>query len=251
MRIKCLSCEALARLAYLSAARSPHVVDVELVARGLHNRPGDLRSLLQEHIDAAQGRGYDAITLVYGLCGQATVGLAARDVPVVIPRAHDCITLFLGGRERYRQQFESYPGTFWYAQDYLERDDGSGSALSMGSVADEDLQAEYEKYVLKYGKDNADYLMEVMGAWQSHYRRAVYIEMGVGDPRGGEDVQVRARTEAARRGWSFERVSGDMVLVRRLLAGEWGPEPGGDFLVLQPGQRLRMTYEESIMEPEA
>ena len=32
------------------------------------------------------------------------------------------------------------------------------------------------RWVKKYGKKNADYLMEVMGAWRQHYDRAAYIE---------------------------------------------------------------------------
>jgi len=248
MRLKCLTCEALARPVYLSAARSTHIVDVELVARGLHNRPSGLREMLQSHIDALPERLYDAVVLVYGLCGQATVGLQARAVPVVIPRAHDCITLFLGGRERYRRHFEDHPGTYWYVQDYIERDDGSSSALSMGSAADADLQAEYEGYVARFGKDNADYLMEVMGAWQSHYNRAAYVDMGVAD---GSGVEARARAEAERRGWTFERVTGDLVLIRRLLQADWGAGEDDDFLVLEPGQRLGMTADERIMRAEA
>ena len=36
----------------------------------------------------------------------------------------------------------------------------------------------YDTYVAKYGKDNADYLMEAMGEWGKHYDRAVFIDMG-------------------------------------------------------------------------
>ena len=122
MWLKCITCEALARPVYLCAARSPHIVDVELLQRGLHNQPADLRTRLQALIDVAQSRSYDAVLLAYGLCGQATAGLIARNVPLVIPRAHDCITLFLGSRLRYRDQFENYPGTYWYSQDYIERE---------------------------------------------------------------------------------------------------------------------------------
>ena len=248
MRLKCLTCEALARPVYLSAARSPHVVDVELVARGLHNRPASLRGLLQQHLDTLPAGRYDAVVLAYGLCGQATVGLQARDVPVVIPRAHDCITLFLGSRERYRQHFEAHPGTFWYVQDYIERDDGSSSALSMGSAADADLQAEYETYVARYGKDNADYLMAVMGAWQSHYDRAVFIDMEVAN---GTAIAARAQAEAVRRGWTFERVAGNLMLIRRLLAADWGSDAAaGDFLMLRPGERLGMVADDRVMRAE-
>ncbi len=102
MRLKCLSCEALARMVYLCAAQSPHLVDVEMFKLGLHNRPGDLRERLQAAVDAVPAGEYDAIVLGYGVCGQATVGLAARHTPLVIPRAHDCITLYLGDRQRLR-----------------------------------------------------------------------------------------------------------------------------------------------------
>jgi hypothetical protein len=217
---------------------------VKLVQRGLHNRPGALREHLQGLIDGLEGQHYDAIVLGYGLCGQATAGLAARSLPLVLPRAHDCITLFLGSGERYREQFTQHPGTFWYAQDYIERDDGSGSALAMGSGTDTDLQAVYESYVAKYGKDNADYLVEVMGAWQSHYQRAAYIDMGL----GGTGVEARAQAEAARRGWAFERLSGDLVLFRRLLFGEWGGEADKQFLVVSPGQSVVMTHDDRIIE---
>jgi hypothetical protein len=247
MHLFCLSCEVLARPLYLCAARSPHIVDIELIRKGLHNDPADLRARLQGHVDAlaahngAAGRSrYDAVVMGYGLCGQATAGLTARDVPVVIPRAHDCITLFLGSRARYQYQFESFPGTYWYAQDYIERDDGNGGTLSLGSASDTTLNMEYDALVRKYGKDNADYLMEVMGAWQKHYQRAAYIDMGIGN---GAEVEARAQAEAARRGWTFDRVAGDLVLLRRLLAGDWAD----DFLVLQPGEQVKMTYDERVI----
>lgn len=240
MKLKCLACDVLARPLYLSAAHSPHIVDIELFPRGLHNTPDILRARLQERIDSAADQGYDAVVMAYGLCGQATAGLTARDKPVVVPRAHDCITIFLGSRERYDVQFEQQPGTYWYALDYVERDDGTGGNMGMGAGTGTQGQAVYEEYVEKYGKDNADYLMQVMGEWQAHYKRAAYIDMGVGD---GSQVENIARSDASQRGWIFEKVSGDMVLVRRLLFGDWER----DFLILEPGQSLKMTYDENVI----
>jgi hypothetical protein len=240
MKLKCLGCDALARIVYFCAAQSPHIVDVELFRLGLHIQPSDLRSRLQEQIDAANGQEYDTIVLAYGLCGQATAGLTARDIPIVIPRAHDCISLFLGSRERYQDQFENKPGTYWYVQDYIERADTKGTALSLGSAVGVDMQAVYDEYVQKYGKDNADYLMEVMGAWQSHYKRAVYIDMGIGN---GSTAEQQAQHEAARRGWTYEQMTGDFCLIRRLLAGDWD----ADFLRLEPGQQITMTYDDQVI----
>ena len=238
MYLKCLTCEVLARPVYLCAAYSPNIVDVELYPRGLHNDPSDLRTRLQEQIDNTEG--YEAVVLAYGLCGQGTAGLMARNIPLVIPRAHDCITLFLGSRQRYLDQFTNHPGTYWYTQDYVERDDGSGGVLSVGSGSDLEIQTVYNDYVLKYGKDNADYLMEVMGAWQSHYRRAVYIDMGIGE---GKLAESEAQTEATRRGWTFEGITGDRNLIRRLVDGDWE----NDFLVVQPGHQIKTTYDDEII----
>lgn len=243
MWIKCITCEALARPVYFSAALSTHTVDVELLRRGLHNQPAGLRRTLQAAVDACEGRPYQAVALAYGLCGKAIDGLQARSLPLVIPRAHDCITLFLGSRERYQQQFESCPGTYWYSQDYIERDDGSGTALSMGSGINADLDSEYDKYVQKFGRENADYLMQVMGAWQKHYQRAVYIDLGLA---AAADMEDKARAEAEQRSWRFERLQGDIILIRRLLQGEWDH----DFLIVPPGQTVRMTLDSDIIRAE-
>jgi hypothetical protein len=240
MWFKCISCEVLARMVYYQAALSPHIIDVSLIRRGLHNQPVELRSYLQSMIDDAENSKYDAILLAYGLCGQATAGLVSRHRPLVIPRAHDCITLFLGSRQRYNEQFSQEPGTYWYAQDYIERDDGTNGSLALGSGTQERIQDQYQEFIEKYGKDNADYLMEVMGTWQQHYQRAVYIDVGIGD---GEQVEKRAHEEAKRRGWTFEKMQGDFTLVKRLLYGEWEK----DYLVLQPGEAIQMTYDENII----
>lgn len=246
MKLHCISCETLTRVVYHGAALSPHSVDITLLPVGLHDHPDGLRAHLQEAVDhasygAASGGSCEAIVLGYGLCGRALAGLTARGVPLVLPRAHDCITLFLGSRRRYQQQFESVPGTYWYAQDYIERGRESGS-FGMGAQTAGDLQAMYEKYLQKYGKARADRLMEAMGALQQHYQRAVYLDTGLGD---GAAVEAEARAEAARRGWVFERLQCDLTLMARLLSGEWNS--GNDFLIVPPGQRVEMSYDESIV----
>jgi hypothetical protein len=247
MRFHCLTCEALARPVYWCAATSPNIIDVDLVRRGLHDRPTDLRSQLQSMIDTSPAGKYDAVLLAYGLCGQATAGLRAGAIPLVIPRAHDCITLFLGSRQRYQQQFSDNPGTYWYSADYIERKDGSTSSLAMGSGLTSDLEAQYATYVEKYGQDNADYLMSIMGAWQQHYNRAAYIDLGIGD---SSPVETQAKEEAGRRGWNFERLQGDIGLIRRLLDGDWGAETESDFLVVPPGKRIVMSVSENVVSIE-
>jgi len=239
--LKLIACEILAREICAMVASSTNRIDVEFMPKGLHDIGQEgMVARLTKVLDQADGGGYDAVLFGYGLCGNGLVGLSARSTKLVLPRAHDCITLFLGDRARYKDEFENRPGTYWYTLDYIERKDSDGTTLSLGSGLDTDINAVYDEYVEKYGVGNADYLMEVMGAWQSHYQRAVFIDMGVGD---GAAVEAVAQSEATRRGWIFERVAGDLVLIRRLLAGDWGT----DFLSLEPGQQITMTYDDNVV----
>ena len=244
MRIRAITCEVLARVVYKQAALAPHVVDVELLAQALHDdKPASRLSRLQGAIDATSASKYQAIALAYGLCNLALEGLQARDLPVAVARAHDCITLYLGSRRRYDAEFTATPGTFYYSDDYMERQaqvGTNGRRLSMGVVSTLDQDQDYEYFVAKFGEDNAAYLMEVLGQWHKHYKRAGYLETGLG--KSGQWREL-AMHDAQHYGWRFEQLDGDPTLIRKLLAAEWDD----DFLVLQPGQRIVATHDEHII----
>lgn len=242
MRYRAIFCEVLARQAYYVAAFSPHVVDIELIAKGLHNEPDVLRAELQRRLDALEPGKYDAVLLGYGLCSNSIVGLVSAHTRMVVPRAHDCITLYLGSAERYAEEFRRVPGTYWYTPDYIERSTESSNIVALGSDAEDDkMSATYREYVEKYGQDNADYLMEVMGAWRKHYSRAAYIEtQEVKLP----DYTAKVRDLAERRGWTFEQMMGSLIILRDLLEGRWDEER---FLIIPPGRSIMPTYDARII----
>jgi hypothetical protein len=241
----CIACEVLARPVYLSAARSPHIVDVILIERGLHNEPGKLKTGIQDKINSADGRGYDAILLGYGLCGNGTAGLQTCSAPMTIPRVHDCLSLLLGNTQRYLEEFENNPGTYWYSQDFIERADTSGKFATMGLINDDDLSKQYESFFEKYGKENADYLMEVMGGWKSHYQRAAFIDTGINQI---ETLHDKVRLDAEKQGWLFSTLAGDLILIRQLLNGEW---PSANFIVVPPNHKVGLTYDHKIFKCDA
>jgi hypothetical protein len=234
-RYMALTCEALARSIYSLSAETNHIITTQLFRQGLHNRPKNLRSVLQEEIDRVEADIYDAILLVYGMCGTSTIGLTARHTPLVIPRAHDCITLYLGSRERYNAEFNRHPGTYWYSVDYMERTE-PGASVALGAAGIEDQEAQYEQYVAKFGKETADMLMEEMRKWSQHYTRAAFIDTGLGDTQPYEKL---ARDKADREGWVFERMQGSRRLLTSLISGEWSED---DFLVVPPGHTIRQDY---------
>ena len=181
-RYLCIACEVLARPLYQIAATSPNTIDIQLVKRSLHDEPNKMRAKLQKKIDLMENRNYEAVLLGYGLCGNGTVGLQARGLPLVIPRVHDCIALLLGDPKRYMDEFEKNPGTYWYSQDFAERADHSGKFSSQGPISDEALAKQYDAFLIQYGKENADYLIETLGAWQKRYTRAAFIDVGIVSP---------------------------------------------------------------------
>jgi hypothetical protein len=43
--------------------------------------------------------------------------------------------------------------------------------------------------------------------------------------------------------WMFEHMAGNLVLIKRMLDGDWG----GDFLALEPGQQIAMSYDDDVI----
>lgn len=243
MRLQLITCDMLMVPVEHLAASSPHEVIVSDLAASLHVDPLPLRDRIQEEIDRVEAADpdADAILLGYGLCGGAVAGLIARTRPLVLPRAHDCATIFLGSRERYEQEHAASPGTYWFTEDNVKR----GNALTGWQLGDssrsDGVNATYQMYIEKYGQENADYLMEAMGEWQSHYERGAFLETGLATD---DEAQQQARQETELRGWRFESVLSDLGLIDRLLDGEWDD----DFLVVRPGEKLVMSYDADVMK---
>jgi hypothetical protein len=224
-RLQLIACKVLQREAYFCAARSRNVVDIVLMQQGLHDEPDRLRREVQKALERTQdiqGRPYDASLLGYGLCSNGVVGLGA-EIPIVVPRAHDCITVLLGSKERYQEYFDSHRGVYWYSPGWIE----SGKQPSQ-----ERCEKLLEGYTRKYGEDNARYLMEVEQTWMKEYNWATYLDWGLVAADG-----YKAFTEecAAFLRWNYDELTGDAGLMQRFVDGVWNQE---EFLVVPPGRRI-------------
>lgn len=243
MRLQLIVCDMLMLPVEHLAEQSPHELVLTDLSASLHVEPLPLRDRIQEEIDRieAEDAAADAIILGYGLCGGATAGLVSRTKPLVVPRAHDCATIFLGSRERYQQEHEATPGTYWFTEDNVKRGNALKGWLLGDASRSDDVQAQYEEYVEKYGRENADYLMEALGEWQSHYERGAFLETGLA---ADGTAREKARQESELRGWRFESILSDLTLIERLVNGEWDD----DFLVVQPGETLAMSYDDGVIK---
>ena len=172
MFLKVIACEIAFRELCYAAARSTNLIDFEFLTQGYHDIPGTGRTEIQKRIDAVPAGKYEAIVLGYGLCSNILTGLTTAHTPLVIPRAHDCITFFLGSKERYQEFFNAHPGTYYYTAGWLECAKRRGSTgpvwggAQLPASANAGLQATYEQWVQKYGEDQAKYLLEEMSRWK-------------------------------------------------------------------------------------
>jgi hypothetical protein len=213
------------REAYFCAARSANLVDIVFMPQGLHNEPGKLRAEVQKELDKAKDskdRPYDAALLGYGLCSNGIVGLSAS-IPIIVPRGHDCITLLLGSKEKYKEYFEGHRGVYWYSPGWIEEGDQPGKERY------ERLLTEYRQ---KYGDDNAEYLMKTEEGWMDEYSRATYVDWGLAD---NEKYKQFTKDCARYLNWNYDEITGDPGLMQALVDGCWAAER---FLTVQPGQKI-------------
>jgi hypothetical protein len=233
-RYKLISCEIFSRLVYSSAANTHNILDTEFTELRSHVKPDELRHEIQDIIDRASEK-YDAILLGYGLCGNSVSGLKSRSIPLVIPRAHDCCTIFLGSRAAFLEHFGETPSAQWSSYCYYERLGGWYQGGAMGMTRDEE-DVYYKELVEKYGEDNADYIIDMMGT-KNEVDFLTYIEL-----EGFEDTDIREsfREHAKKLGKQTRFIKGSTRLIDALVNGEWNSE---EFLIVPPGAEIKPTYD--------
>jgi N-methylhydantoinase A/oxoprolinase/acetone carboxylase beta subunit len=229
-RIGLIACGVLAIDLKRIAAKLGIDIYAVYLQGGLHNNPSLLREKLQAAIDEmSQVEGLDRIVIGYGLCGNGAVGIHSAGVPLVIPRVHDCIALFLGSDEKYKQQFAKYPGTYyisagWYEEKVHPQDKNTGGAFINGKATS------YEQMLKDYGQEKAKEVKDFLSSWQKNYQRAVFINT---DAPWSKKYEEHAQNLAGAYGWKYERIEGDSELLEKSLLAK---ETTDDVLVVAPEQ---------------
>jgi hypothetical protein len=236
MHLKLIACEVFTREICFCMADTPHAIDVEFTAIASHDHPQTLRNLLQDKIDAADanGRGYDAILLCLGLCGNATAGLKSRSTQLVMPRAHDCATILLGSKKLFKKHFERMPSQPYTSRGHMERN----CECDMRSLWTKDAQTQKAEYAKRYGEDNAAAIYDVMNPHVTHGKESRVVYIDIAQTRSSECLAA-AQDKAAKDGAGFVRLKGGLHLVRNLMSGNWYPD---DFLVVKPGMTVAAEY---------
>jgi hypothetical protein len=246
MNLRLISCEVFYREMCTAIARSPNQVDVSFLPKGLHDIGcAGMLARVQAALNEVDESKYEAILFGYGLCNNGLNGLTARTIPIVVPRAHDCITLFLGSKERYTDYFTNNPGVYFKTTGWIDRGNSADGELNQLSIQHKSgMDRTYQELVEKYGEDNAKFLYEELCQHAKNYGQFTFIEMGI-EPN--DSWEKKTIEDAKARGWKFEKVKGDMTMIQRLVDGQWDDR---EFLVVPPGHKVVARYNDGIIETE-
>jgi hypothetical protein len=245
MYLRVIACEVAFREICQLVAVTRNVVDLDFLTQGHHDHPALGQAEIQRRIDTVPAGKYDALLLGYGLCSNILVGLRSAHTRLVVPRAHDCITFFLGSKERYQDCFTQRPGTYYFTSGWLELRQRRGGEPGFGGFmpahSGAGMQQNYAQWVAKYGEEQAKYLAEVIGQWEANYSHGALIDFDFARPLG---LREQVQKTCAEKGWQYEELEGDLSLLRRWIEADWDPK---DFLVVPPGRKIVATFDERII----
>jgi hypothetical protein len=190
MRLKAIICQVLSREFEQAIARSPHSIELEILPMGLHDYGVAMRPRIQQQIDASDASGFDAILLGYALCGRGTDGLTAGITPLVLPRAHDCIGILMGGRRAHERYFENHPGVYYRSPGWIEFQKSGRNLEPAWAVARNSMgeRRSREELIQQYGEENGAFLYEQFTAYRRAYSGLTYMyrrSLRCGMPRAG------------------------------------------------------------------
>jgi hypothetical protein len=236
MYLKIIACNVFFRELSYCASQSPHTIDLEFFELGEHVHCDSLHAKIQAKIDLAEQseKPYDAILLGFGLCGNAARGLHAAKTRLVIPRAHDCCTILLGAKSKFKENFQDNPSTPFSSVGYMERGDYF-VRLDDGLIMYGDAYAELVK---QYGEDDAKYIWDTMHPkLEGMEDRAVFIDIPeINFPGKIEEFKQAAEAE----GKKFVLLNGSLDIIRNLVNGNWNES---DFMTVPPGSQISAVYD--------
>ncbi len=191
----------------------PEDLPVEYMEYALHQTPDKLREELQRRID--EEKEAETLVFVYGLCSRGLDGLKSGDKTLVIPRVHDCISLLLGSRDKYSEEFEENPGTYFLSKGWIDQE--------------ADPYQEYQRYREQYGEENAQYIINES---YKNYKRVAFIETNL---PGLEEYEEYALKVADFLGADYEKMSGEKNFFEKIVSCDWDK----NFVIVPPGSVSR------------
>ncbi len=201
---------------------------------GLHDQPANLRREIQGMITRIEADPeVDTILLAYGRCGNGLVGIQSKRCRLVLPRAHDCITVLLGSMEAHAKLSQECPEMYYYSPGWLRW------RRVPGPERDAYLRTLYsERY--PEDPDRVNDLLEADRETFAHHSVAGYVDL-----TDNKQAEKDCRDCARHLGWTYRRLQGDRSFLRELLTGPW---PEQRFLVVEAGYLIAVGPNDTLVQ---
>ena len=197
MKTAVLACKTLEDEVYYAENIVKSGCDIYTV-ESEHNRPDKFRISIQKELDRLED--YNRILLVFGICGNATIGLKTSSYELIIPRVDDCISLMIGSVKK-REEIIREHQTIFLTQGWLN--------------GKENIEQEYNHALEKYGDGTAKEIMDMMYA---HHEMLSIIDTNAYDL---DMITARSKKLAQLFGLDFSIIKGTTSYIEQLLSGLW------------------------------
>ncbi len=212
-----IACAVLAIDMKHSAKKLGIDIDYKFLEAGLHNNPKLLKEKLQAAIDEVSETDLcDRIIIGYGICGKGTIGIQSRSVPLAIPKVHDCVALFLGGDQAYKNEFKKFPGTYYLSAGWCEEKTEPMSQRKQWAWFG-DKKLEFNDLVEKHGENAAQQTFDFLNSWQKNYQRAAFIETG---SKASPRYEKFAQEMAEEYNWKYTKIKGGQALIEKMITAD-------------------------------
>jgi hypothetical protein len=211
-----LACEVFKGLISTSASN----LETQFLDAGLHATPKKLNTKVQEEINTILEPSI--IVLGYGLCGNGLNNIKAGKHTLIIPKMDDCIAMFMGGREKYLEEFSKDPGTYYLTKGWLE--------------AETHPLSEYKHCVEKYGEETANYIMDTQ---YQHYHRLRFVAHSQNDLDAYRPIALEVAEFCNRWDMQYDEYLGSTDFVSALEKTVASPAQVDEaFIIVRPGDTL-------------
>lgn len=201
-----IACEVFRSEIEMLAKDMTHIVEYQWLPMSQHDRPQELRQHLQAAISLAEEHPKsEAIVLIYGLCGNATLGLNSSKKPLLIPPVHDCIALLLGGQKQYETEQACHSRCYWFSPGWICGGKTPGPSL---------YDSVKKRYSETYDPETVEDLMDAFLSQYESYGEATYLNTGM---ESAERDLLHTKKCADFFQWKATQVSADLSLLRSLL----------------------------------
>lgn len=225
----------------MSKIKKDNNLDYIFLEQQLHNTPDIMRKRLQEEIDKI-GESYEKIILGYGLCSNGVTGLISEKHEIIIPNVDDCISLFLGSKEKYLEEFKKEPATYYLCKGWIEYGGDPYRGYLVWTGQEDKIPKEWlnnkEMYGRRYDEATAKSLVTEL---LKNYNRIVLI-----NNNDIEEIHIKYAkdmvafiSELLDRQIIFTEIKGSPKLLEKIFSDNWDQD---NFVKVESGKKILQEY---------